>query len=126
MCQHQQRQMKTGLRRGRRVAEKRPGEGQAGGWAAEAPNWAHTCAVLGPTGAHRAGKALSSSTEAEVEENVPRNEKTFPYRGEERLTVAKAWVEEDRAPGRRAGEQDVAVPRGAGDAEVSWKGSRQA
>lgn len=61
-----------------------------------------------------------------MEENVPRNEKTFPYRGEERLTVAKAWVEEDRAPGRRAGEQDGAVPRGAGNAEVSWKGSRQA
>lgn len=31
MCQHQQRQMKTGLRRGRRVAEKRPGEGRAAG-----------------------------------------------------------------------------------------------
>lgn len=61
-----------------------------------------------------------------MEENVPRNEKTFSYRGEEWLTVAKAWVEEDRAPGRRAGEQDVAVPRGARDAEVSWKGSRQA
>lgn len=39
----------------------------------------HTRAVLGTAGENKAGHALCSSAEAEMEENVPRNEKTFPY-----------------------------------------------
>lgn len=46
---------------------------------------------------------------------------------EKRPTVVKAPVAEDRAPGGRAGGQDVAEPRGAGDAaDIPWVGSRQA
>lgn len=59
------------------MAEKHPGKGRTE--KELIPIHTHTLWCVHPS--ESVGKALSSKAEAEMEENVPRNEKMFHYRG---------------------------------------------
>lgn len=74
---HQQREMKINLTRGRTLG--RETSWQAKDRKGAGPSTPTHCGVFHTSDS--VGKALSSRAEAEMEENVPRKEKMFHYRG---------------------------------------------